>query len=201
MMKNIIFDIGNVLADFPWQKFYAAYGYDEETLEKLGKATVKSPQWNEVDRGVWSYEEIIEAFVKNDPSIEKEIRESLADLSNIVTKKEYAIPWIKSLQEAGYRCYYLSNFSEKAHAECREALDFLPYMDGGILSYQDKVIKPDPEIYRLLLARFCLKAEECVFMDDTERNLPPARALGMRTILFQDREQAAEELEKLGVKS
>lgn len=197
MIKNIIFDIGNVLADFPWQKFYADFGYDEETLEKLGKATVKSPEWNEVDRGVWSYEEVIEAFVKNDPSIEKEIRESLADISNLVTKRDYAIPWIKSLQEAGYRCYYLSNFSEKAHAECREALSFLPYMDGGVFSFQEKVIKPDTAIYQTLLDRYDLKAEECVFMDDTEKNLPPAGALGIRTILFQDREQAVEELERL----
>ena len=200
MIKNIIFDIGNVLAGFTWQEFYAGFGYDEEMIEKLANATVKSPEWNEMDRGVWSYEEIIEAFIKNDPSIEKEIRHSLADLSNIVVKREYAIPWIKSLREAGYSCYYLSNFSEKAHEGCADALRFLEYMDGGILSYKDKVIKPDTAIYQLLLDRYGLNAEECVFMDDTEKNLPPARALGIQTILFKSREQAVEELKKLGVK-
>lgn len=78
-------------------------------------------------------------------------------------------------------------------------MDFLEYMDGGILSWQDKVIKPDPKIYELLLSRYGLVAEECVFLDDTERNLPQARALGIHTILFRDREQAISELKELGV--
>ena len=201
MIRNIIFDIGNVLAGFTWREFYAGFGYDEEMVERLGAATVKSPVWDEVDRGAWSDEKLLEEFIKNDPSLEKELRRIFQNIHGIVVKEDYAIPWIRSLQEAGYRCYYLSNFSHKAHTECADALDFLTYMDGGILSYQDKVIKPDPKIYQLLLKRFGLTAEECVFMDDTERNLPPAEELGIRTILFRDREQAVEELKKLGVRT
>lgn len=72
-------------------------------------------------------------------------------------------------------------------------------MDGGILSYRDKLIKPQREIYQLLLERYGLKAEESVFLDDTEKNLSGAEKLGIRTILFQSREQAVEDLEKLGV--
>lgn len=199
-MKNIIFDIGNVLAGFAWQEFYAGFGYGKEMIERLGAATVKDPVWNEMDRGVWSDEELVEGFIKNDPALEQELRRIFRNIQGIVVKYDYAIPWICGLKEAGYRCYYLSNFSRRAHTECAEALGFLEYMDGGILSYQDKVIKPDTKIYELLLARFGLTAEECVFIDDTERNLPPARALGMRTILFRDKAQAVEELEKLGVK-
>ena len=78
-------------------------------------------------------------------------------------------------------------------------LDFLPLMDGGILSYQEKLIKPDPAIYQLLLARYGLKADECVFLDDTERNVVEAVRQGMAGILFRGREQAEEELKKLGV--
>ena len=199
MIKNIIFDIGNVLAGFTWREFFAGFGYGDEMIERLAAATVKDPVWNEVDRGVWSEEELLEGFIKNDPSLEPELRRVFQNIHGIVVKEEYAVPWIRSLQEAGYGCYYLSNFSRKAHAECADALDFLAYMDGGILSYEDKVIKPDRRIYELLLERFGLKAEECVFMDDTEKNLPPAGKLGIRTILFRDRKQAAEELRKMGV--
>ena len=201
MIRNIIFDIGNVLTGFTWQEFYAGFGYDTEMIEKLGAATVKNPVWNEIDRGVWSDEEVIQAFIKNDPSLEPELRRIFQNIHGIVVKRDYAIPWIRSLREAGYRCYYLSNFSRRAHTECADALDFLPYMDGGILSFQDKVIKPDPKIYQLLLKRFRLKAEECVFMDDTEKNLLPAKELGIRTILFRDREQAVSELRELGVQT
>ena len=72
-------------------------------------------------------------------------------------------------------------------------------MDGGILSYQEKLIKPDPAIYQLLLNRYGLKAQECVFLDDTERNVDAAIQQGMAGIVFRSREQAVEELKGLGV--
>lgn len=199
MIRNIIFDIGNVLADFSWQRFFESFGFTEDILERLARATVKSPVWEEVDRGVWSEEELVEGFIRNDPALEPQIRRMFENTHGMVVKRDYAIPWIKNLQRAGYGCYYLSNFSDKARRECADALDFLEYMDGGILSYRDRVIKPDTKIYQLLLDRYGLRAEESVFLDDTEKNLPPAEALGIRTILFRDREQALSELEKLGV--
>ena len=199
MIKNIIFDIGNVLADFCWRDFFAGFGYDGETLEKLAQATVKSSVWDEVDRGVWSDEELVEGFVRNAPSLEADLRRICENVHGMVVKRDYAIPWVQSLRKAGYRCYYLSNFSHKAHTECADALDFLEYMDGGILSYLDRKIKPDPEIYQLLLDRYGLRAQESVFLDDTEKNLVTAGRMGIHTILFRDREQAVSELAALGV--
>ena len=72
-------------------------------------------------------------------------------------------------------------------------------MDGGILSYQEKLIKPDPAIYTLLLERYGLVAEESVFLDDTLANVEAARKLGIHGIWFQTKEQAEEELKRLGV--
>ena len=84
--------------------------------------------------------------------------------------------------------------------DCADSLDFIPYTDGGILSYRDRVIKPGKEIYELLLSRYGLKAEECVFLDDTAENVEAARQLGFAGIVFRTKEQAEEELEALGVK-
>lgn len=200
MIKNIIFDIGNVLVSFDFRAFFRSFGYDEETVERLAKATALSPDWNELDRGVLSYEEVINRFVQNDPEMETYIRESLHNLKGILGRYEYAISWIQELKEKGYRVYYLSNFFRKALEDCGEVMDFLPYMDGGILSFQDKVTKPDRTVYELLLKRYGLKPEECVFLDDTPKNIDGARAVGIQGILFQNRAQALEELEKLGVK-
>ena len=199
MIRNIIFDIGNVLAGFVWQDFYRSFGYSEEIFQKLADATVKSPMWNEMDRGAMSDDELLAGFIENDPSIEKEIREVFENVQGMVCRYDYAVPWIRKLKEKGCGIYIISNFAHKAHMECADALDFLEYMDGGILSYQDKVIKPQREIYQLLLDRYGLKAQECVFLDDTERNLPMAEELGIHTILFRDRAQALEELKGLGV--
>lgn len=199
MITTLIFDIGNVLADFVWEKHYRSFGFTEEVFDRLAKATVRNPLWNEYDRGVMSQEEILQGFINNDPGIEKEIRQVLNDVGPMVIRNDYAIPWIQKLQGKGYRCLYLSNFSEKAHVECAAALDFIPYMDGGILSYQDKLIKPMPEIYQLLIDRYQLVPEECVFMDDTLQNLEGAEKFGIHTIHFKNQAQAIEELKKLGV--
>ena len=93
----------------------------------------------------------------------------------------------------------LSNYSDKAFKECWNALDFLPYVDGGILSFKDKLIKPDPAIYHLILDRYHLKAQECVFIDDTQANVDGARAVGIHALRFENQAQAKEELKKLGV--
>ena len=197
MIRNIIFDIGNVLTDFRWKEFLEDKGFDEAMVKRIAKASVQSTVWNEIDRGVWSMEELIQAFIRQDPEIEEELRRAYDDITGMVTKRAYAIPWIQELREKGYRVYYLSNFSEKAYEDCADALDFLPYTDGGILSYREKLVKPDPEIYRRLLSREYLEAQESVFLDDTAMNVEAAERLGIHGICFRTKEQAEEELRGL----
>lgn len=199
MIKNVIFDIGNVLTDFRWREFLQDKGFDDAMVERIAKASVLSPFWKEFDRGEWDQQKLLEEFIKTDPEIEEELHMAYDDIQGIVTPRAYAIPWIKELKAKGYGVYYLSNFSYKAHVDCAEALGFLPYTDGGILSYQDKVIKPGKEIYDLLLTRYGLKAEECVFLDDTLENVEAARRYGFFGICFQTKEQAEKELRALGV--
>ena len=197
MIRNIIFDIGNVLTDFRWKEFLEDKGFDEAMVKRIAKASVQSPVWNEIDRGVWSMEELMQAFIRQDPEIEEELRRAYGDITGMVTKRAYAIHWIQELREKGYRVYYLSNFSEKAYEDCADALDFLPYTDGGILSYREKLVKPDPEIYRRLLSRYSLEARESVFLDDTALNVEAAERLGIHGICFRTKEQAEEELRGL----
>lgn len=199
MIKNIIFDIGNVLAAFQWKEYYESFHYSQEVLERLTRATVMDPMWNEFDRGVLEEEEVLRKFIENDPGVEREIRETLTNIHDMIGRLDYAIPWLQELKDKGYHLYYLSNFSKKAHVECAHTLDFLPLMEGGILSYQEKMTKPDPAVYQLLLNRYGLKAQECVFLDDTPRNVEAAVRQGMAGIVFRSQSQATEELRKLGV--
>ena len=197
MIKNIIFDIGNVLTDFRWAEFLADKGFTKEEVERIAKASVLSPVWPELDRGVWSFEEVMAGFVKNDPAYEAQFHKAFDDMTDIVRIRDYAIPWVKELKAKGFHVYYLSNFSQKIEKESAAGLAFRKYMDGGILSWMDKVIKPDPAIYQLLLSRFSLKAQECVFFDDVEVNVQAANEQGIHGILFTSKEQAEEELNKL----
>lgn len=199
MIKTIIFDIGNVLTEFCWSKYFADYDYSEETLKRLAAATVLSDDWKEYDLGNLSDETVLELFISNDPSIEKELRESLRNVDGILEQCDYTIPWIEELKAKGYLVLYLSNFSEKVLRDCNRIMGFLPHMDGGILSCRVHLVKPDPAIYRLLLETYDLSAEECVFLDDTPKNIEAAEALGIHGIVFENQTQARKELEKLGV--
>ncbi len=194
MIRNIIFDIGNVLTDFCWKEFLEDKGFDQEMIGRIARASVLGPYWDELDRGVWSDEKLLEAFISLDPQIGEELHRAYGNVTGMVKKRDYAIPWIQELKKAGFQVYYLSNFSRRAYEDCQDALDFIPYMDGGILSYRDKVVKPGEKIYRLLLNRYGLAPEESVFLDDTMRNVEAAMALGFHGICFRDKEQAGREL-------
>ncbi len=197
MIKNIIFDIGNVLVDYCWREHIQGMGFQGETAERLGRAMMQSPIWNELDRGIWTNEELLDGFIANDPELEDEIRTVFSDLGTIVKERKGSSSWIRSLKTAGYQVYYLSNYSERVKQEAASELSFLKEMDGGIMSYTVQEIKPAPAIYRILFEKYGLLPEESVFLDDSEANVDTGRALGMQGILVRDVEQAKQELEKL----
>ena len=199
MIQNVIFDIGNVLTDFRWRDFLRDKGFDDAMIERIAKVSVKSPLWNQYDRGDWTTEEIMQAFVDGDPSIERELHIAYDDVHGMVTIRDYAVEWVRALKAKGCRVFYLSNFAQKAEEDCSDALAFIPYMDGGILSWKERMIKPEPEIYRLLLERYGLNARECVFIDDLPENVESAINQGMQGIVFESKEQADTELRALGV--
>ena len=175
MIQNIVFDIGNVLVDFCWREHIAGCGYSGETADLLGRAMMLSPEWNEIDRGVWTNEELLQGFIANDPELEPEIRTVFADLSTLIRERSGSAEWICSLKEKGYRVYYLSNFSERVKTEAAGQLSFLEEMNGGVMSYTVRLIKPDPAIYERLFKWYELKPEESVFLDDSAANIRTAR--------------------------
>lgn len=197
MIKNIVFDIGNVLLDYCWQDHIRRFGFHEADVERIGSAMMRSPVWNELDRGVWTNEELLSGFIQNDPELEPQIRLVFSDLSTLVRERSGSVPWIRDLKKAGYMVYYLSNYSDRVKREAADQLHFLPETDGGIMSYEVKLIKPDPAIYEALFEKYGLNPEESVFLDDSEKNIAAARKLRMHGILVTSQEQAKRELEAL----
>lgn len=200
MVKNIVFDIGNVLADFKIKEFLAQKGFDAPTIKRIIKASVLSPYWEQFERADITEEEAMAAFIRLDPEMEGALRRAYANIGGMLTVRDYAVPWIRALNGRGYKTYYLSNYSKKAYDECRDSLSFMAYMEGGLISFRERLTKPNPAIYTRFLERFSLKAEECVFIDDTEQNVAAARSLGFYGIVFTSYPDAVKELETLGVK-
>lgn len=199
-IDTVVFDIGNVLTDFVYKDFIRNKGYDDAMTDRIARASVESEDWVEIDRGVLSYEELIDRFIENDPEIADDLRKVFSDLTGIVIGRKEATPWIKALQAAGYRVLVLSNFSERALAGCRDAMGFLDEVDGGILSYREKLVKPDEAIYKLLMERYGLESSRTVFIDDTPANIEAAVKLGWKGIVYKSYEQVIEQLHDLGIK-
>lgn len=197
MIKNIILDIGDVLVRLNMHVFFKNKGYDEQTVTRIVKATFFSPVWKELDRGAWSFDEILDGFVKNDTEIEEILRHIFDDMNEFIIAYPYASEWICGLRESGFRVYCLSNISDKICRDCAKEFEFLKFTDGRVLSYEEKLIKPDPAIYCLLLERYDLKADECIFIDNLENNVNAARKLGMYGIVFQNQLQAENEIKAI----
>ena len=198
-IKNIIFDIGNVLAKFRWADLFHDLGFSGEAFERIAAATVQHPtMWNEFDRSLMSDEDIIARCVERAPEYEKEIRLMFSKTELLVEEYKYSYEWIKGLKERGYKVYLLSNYGKTSFEAAREhgRLSFLPLVDGSVISYEVKIVKPEPGIYEALLEKYALKAEECVFLDDRADNIEVARKLGFHGIVVESHEQAKADLEK-----
>lgn len=199
MIRNIVFDIGGVLADFNVKEFLGAKGFDGTMIRRILKASVMTPYWGRFERGELTEEETLKGFASVDPEIEDALFKAFSSVEGMLTIRAYAIPLVKALKEAGYGVYYLSNYSKKAYDECAESLAFMPYMDGGVVSFRVGRTKPDPEMYLSFLKTYGLRAEECVFIDDTAENVDAARKLGFSGIVYTDSEALVRELKENGV--
>ena len=197
MIRNVILDIGDVLVHSDFERFFKKQGYNDDMVIRLSKGTFLSPAWRELDRGVWSMDEIMEAFVRNDPGLEDALRSVFRNTEGFVRKYPYTESWIRVLKASGLKVYCLSNLSGLIYDGCANELGFLGMVDGYILSWREKLAKPDPKIYRLLLDRYSLRAEECIYVDDSETNVLAAADLGMTGIVFQDQKQAEHEIQRI----
>lgn len=200
MIHNIIFDIGNVLASFRWKDLFKDLEFAGEKFDRIAAATVLHPtMWNEFDRSLMPDEEIIVKCIERAPEYEQEIRLLFSKTELLVEEYPYSHDWIKSLKEQGYNVYLLSNYGKTSFEAARDhgRLSFLPLVDGGVISYEVKIVKPEPGIYEALLAKYNLVAGECVFLDDRAENIAVAKQLGFHGIVVESFEQAKEELKKV----
>ena len=200
MIKNIIFDIGNVLACFRWKDLFKELGVTGEKFDRMAAATVLHPTlWNEFDRSVMSDEEIIVKCIERAPECEQEIHLLFSKTERLIEEYTYSYDWIKNLKAQEYHVYLLSNYGRTSFEAARKhgRLSFLPLVDGGVISYEVQIVKPEPGIYQALLEKYNLKAEECVFLDDRTDNIEAAEALGFHGIVVKSYEQAKEALEKV----
>lgn len=200
-IKNIIFDFGGVLMDWNPRYFFKNHFQDDEKMEYFLKH-IAADSWNaEQDRGR-TLKEGTEIQVRKHPEWEQELR---AYYDNWTTMLKSDIPQnvavLRKLGNTGYELFGLTNWSHETFPYTLKNYDFFKLFEGKIVvSGEEKLIKPDPEIWRVLLNRYSLKAEESVFIDDNAKNIEVARSLGFKTIHVLPDTDLEKELNNLGVR-
>lgn len=198
MIKNIVFDMGNVLVYYDSYRVSRHFSADEAEMEAVNTSVFVSPEWVMLDMGVISEEEALRRMQARLP--EGHARE-VAKLC-LEHWHEYCM-WpvpgmedlIRFLKEQGYKIYLCSNAALRL-LDCY--LDVIPgirQFDGILFSAEEKCMKPQKEMYHHLFERFDLKPEECFFIDDQPLNIEGARACGMNGYCFL--EGSAEDLKKV----
>lgn len=194
-MKNIVFDLGNVLFKFDPDEILDGLFNDSHTKEKLKQSVFKTTIWRELDRGSLSLFQAKKIFIDKNPDLKDEIEILLDNWKNFLHPIDENMKLLPELKKNN-RLYILSNFHEEAFNYITNKYSFFELFDGMVVSYKVKLIKPERKIYEILLSRYSLIPQDTIFVDDTEENIKAAQELGIKGLLYKS-ELSLEDLFKL----
>lgn len=191
----VVFDIGNVLIEWDPRHLYRKLFTQEDQMERFLR-DVCPMEWNqELDRGR-SFAEAIEERVALFPQFEREIRAYDTGWHDMVPGEiRGTVDLLEELKAARIPLYAITNFSNEKFAEARVRFPFLTtsFIDI-VISAEERLLKPDPRIYEILLRRNGLEASRTLFIDDTMHNVEAARAVGMNAVHFAGPEKLRSDL-------
>ena len=186
MIKNIVFDMGNVIIRFDPAAFIDRYCVSAGDKQTLLTEIFRSPEWVMMDRGTLTDEQCADILCPRLPEHLREIARKLIALwDRPIIEVEGIYPLIEELKGKGYGIYLLSN------ASCRQPdywqrVPAARFFDGTLISYSVKLVKPMPEIYEKFFETFSLSREECFFIDDSPANVEAALYVGMPATVFRN---------------
>ena len=196
MLKNIIFDLGNVLISFKPSEYFDKKNYPETIKATILTDIFGSDEWLMLDKGKITTQEAIDSIALKSSLNKEEINHIFSLRTDLMFPLDQNVRLLPGLKKRGLRLYYLSNFPSDIFEEIRNGYYFFKYFDGGLISAEAKFSKPDKGIYKILLDQYSLKPEECLFVDDLEINVRVAEALGMTGLVTHGSLEISREIEK-----
>lgn len=183
-MKNIIFDFGNVLVQWHPELVYCEYFGDEAKAWWFLRHVADMDFRQRIDAGE-SMDSCIRELREKQPEYTGAIELYRSKWREMLTGEVPGMrDLISELRVKKYEIYGLTNWSMETFPEARERFDILQLIDRYVVSGAEGLVKPDPRLFQVLLERYHLKAEECIFVDDNPDNVSAAKKLGMQGIVF-----------------
>ncbi|MFT4534577.1 MAG: 2-haloacid dehalogenase [Saprospiraceae bacterium] len=200
MIKTIIFDLGGVLIDWNPQYVYKNYFETQESLDFFFK-NVCTFDWNEKQDAGRKIVDANTELIKKFPEYKTEILVFYGRWEEMLGGPiAESVKILQKLKDNNQnRLIALTNWSAETWPVALRNYDFLNHFEGILVSGKEGIKKPNPAIYELILTRYGLIAEECLFIDDNLRNIEAAKKMGISGIRFKNPDQLFSELNELGI--
>lgn len=196
-IKNIVFDFGGVLVDWNPRYLYRDYFKNDGEMEYF-LGNICTLEWNsQFDKGA-SFVDGVQAKAAQHPEYKEAIELYWAEWPKTLGGcLSDSVDLMRELKAKGYKVYGLTNWSAETIGFAFRKFDFFQEFDGIVISGVEKLIKPDGRLYQVLLERYGLAADECVFIDDNITNVNAAIQAGMNGIPFDNIGHVREQLDAL----
>lgn len=196
-IKNIVFDIGNVLMSWDPEGIYKSLFKKDDYYSHPLSSIVGSDIWLELDKGTIELNAAIEKLTRRNESCSLEIDIFIRQAPHYINPLTESVECALKYKELGYKIYLLSNFPEYGYKIIRSKFDFFNQFHGEIISWNVKAIKPYKDIYNILLSRYNLDPEATLFIDDLKENITAAEKLNIKGLHLLDGMNLSAELDKI----
>ena len=196
MVKNIIFDLGNVLISFRPSEYFDKQRYPAAIKATILSDIFGSKEWVMLDAGEITTLQAIDAISLTSSLKREEIVHIFNLRTDVMFPLDQNVKLLPELKKQDFRLYYLSNFPLDIFEEVKNGYYFFKYFDGGLISAEVKSSKPDRKIYEILLEKYSIKPEDCLFVDDIEINVKTAEDIGMTGLLTYGSPEISKLIEK-----
>jgi 2-haloacid dehalogenase len=197
---TIIFDLGGVLIDWNPRYLFKQFFVSHEAMEHF-LSEVCTTDWNEMQDAGRSFSEATDILTREFPEYKNEIhmyyQRWIEMLGGPIHDTVQILSNLKDTQQ--YKMYALTNWSDESFPLALEMYEFLDWFDGILVSGAEKMKKPDPQIFELLIDRFGINREAAIFIDDNKKNIDAANNLGIRSLHFNSPAQCRAELLSLDI--
>jgi epoxide hydrolase-like predicted phosphatase len=197
MIRNIIFDLGNVLISFRPSEYLDKNEYSEELKAKILADIFHAKEWLQLDNGDITLPVAIDSIAERSSLSKEEIAHIFNLRTEIMVPLDQNVNLLPDLKKRGFRLYFLSNFPIDIFHEIKSGYYFFNYFDGGVISAEVGHSKPSSRIYEILLEKYLLKPEESLFIDDLEVNVKAAEAKGMTGLVTHGSLEIVKELNEV----
>ncbi len=196
MIRNIVFDLGQVLFKFT-PKNYLDRNFSSDRVDLLYREVFREKEWSDLSRGVITSEEAAKSISSRGFLSYEESKQILEDRKKIVTPIESNFKIVSNLIENGYRVFLLADFHKDLFNDFLEEIPILQQVHGKVISSEVNMLKFEKEIYSYFLKKYQLNPKETFLIDDSKHNIQNAHCFGIKGLVLKKPEDLQNELEEL----